>query len=536
MCDGCIDPNADQGALDLGLPQAARPGEVELLEGCADRGHPVRRPLRRHSQRDAPVERGPLDHLGQPFEALQRLGTYVVSLIAFPEEVVLEALPGRRPARPLLQEHAVAQAVRLGGVEVLGDVLAVLGLRRPEFLGFLCGHGRREKGADVTPPGEHEEKNAPEAEDVGGGRLDQPPHLRSHGAGGAGHRPGEDVAGQEDPREAEVDEHDMEGGALAGRLRGVVFLSAPGRQGVHLLHDDGVGWLDVEVEEAAGVHVRHGLEQLAHDPCHVALGQKSSLPLLNVLVEVPTTAVVHDEEVKLVYHEDIVEPDDVWVVQHAEALNLPVQRLRDIDFPARHLHLLDGQKEAAQLALDQLHGSKRAGPQPLGPTPREIFPLEVGLVADAAAFRAERLPPAPVHRVQKLPENCMEGVKVKVHLLVGRLPLRHTPLLVEHLARGHGLVPVPALGQGGMSATRPPLDGSTEEREGGATYSDKLVDAIAHGVELRPLEHRPSIDKCSGCVLHEQPLRLALHSPFGPHLCDPYEVLLCRPAAGSQQF
>mmetsp|Transcript_138952 Transcript_138952/g.432289 ORF Transcript_138952/g.432289 Transcript_138952/m.432289 type:complete len:246 (-) Transcript_138952:359-1096(-) len=244
--------------------------------------------------------------------------------------------------------------------------------------------------------------------------------------------------------------------------------------------------------------------------------------MLHVPLEVRAAAVIHDEPERPVEFVATAEPDDVRVVERAEALDLPEQlggssRIRI----QRNRYLLHLSQDATPVFFRQIR-SLRLATSKLLVHIKEVFPLELIFGAQAAVFGAQRLPEEAVHGVQDLPEDRREGFGAELQGRCGRQPLTRLPVAEVLEALGRALRhPAVLLAQSSPTAIL--LCSSHDELVGAAAYSDAFVDVLTHGVEPRMRQHGPPLTPFG--VLVEQPVRLELHTAIPHHFCDPCEVL-----------
>mmetsp|Transcript_98566 Transcript_98566/g.247012 ORF Transcript_98566/g.247012 Transcript_98566/m.247012 type:complete len:597 (-) Transcript_98566:352-2142(-) len=315
-----------QDGSDLGFVQAADACHVERLEGPLRGLGLVRGPGAGDRQGDALVEPGARRDLDEAAEeargVLGGLGEGGAGGVGLLQEGGLAvALLRLRPRVPVQIEEAAAEL----------DCLAGRGLEQlPGGLRLLapivhCWHvlpGALERPREA----EHLEEEGAALEDVGlGGDVAVPDLGRQGGADGDGRAVGRH-AGAQDLRDAEVDDHRVWG--LPDLRQGVLGLAAelpdlaPGPG-----HEQDVGRAEVEMHDAARVHVGDGAEDLPHDVRHEAAGQGSPrrAALLDHGKQLAARAVVQNQEDALAVLVVLVQLDDVGMVQATEMLQLVVQ-------------------------------------------------------------------------------------------------------------------------------------------------------------------------------------------------------------------
>mmetsp|Transcript_77042 Transcript_77042/g.249299 ORF Transcript_77042/g.249299 Transcript_77042/m.249299 type:complete len:410 (+) Transcript_77042:1216-2445(+) len=245
------------------------------------------------------------------------------------------------------------------------------------------------------------------AEDVGLGVELAPPDLGGHGRWGADGPVEPEVSRAKDLRHPEVDDHRM--GPLSHVCQSAALRGPARGQRAPAGHQHDVGRLQVEVEDAAGVHVRDGQQDLAHDLRDEELRQGSlrTLSLPDCSLQLTARAVVHDQVDALRVLEMLVELHDVGVVQEAEVLHLGVQLLRaarEVLALADELHRAPG---ARRPAARQLHQAVRALPQGLA---QVVGLLDHLATAGRGGLRGQRLAEVSLHAPEELPEGLAEAL------------------------------------------------------------------------------------------------------------------------------
>ncbi|GIX65340.1 colanic acid biosynthesis glycosyltransferase WcaI [Babesia caballi] len=384
------------------------------------------------------------------------------------------------------------------------------------------------------------------------------PLEREHLGRDVGHRPAglrQELLGPAQRREAKV--RQLDGGRLA------------------LVREQNVLRLDVAVDDAALVQVRHDLQQLADDAVRVRLGE--AVPLVDQVVQLPAADELHHDVQRVAHVAHVLEVYHVLVPEEAEDGDLAAQQVallaadlglvHDLDGVLLARGLVDGPVDDAELPVAQLladgvelhealllHG-RRERLDPLEELRlgrhEELAPVQpVALVADAEAEHGRELAAGEGVEVAALEEDAAAGpravfVDVVVQQVVNQhvvalLPLVealaalvHVPRQVGHL--GQGARPVPGAGRPGPRVEGPvgrarilgpvPEARGLRHRDGGPDERPPVLPQQAQAGGARGGQHGRGRRVLALRLLHLLPVLLEQR-----HAHRPREVPLAYPA------
>mmetsp|Transcript_24616 Transcript_24616/g.68578 ORF Transcript_24616/g.68578 Transcript_24616/m.68578 type:complete len:268 (+) Transcript_24616:847-1650(+) len=245
---------------DLVLGQASIAGHVELLENPFDRADLVRWPAPRDRQRDTLLQDGPFRDLPEAIQNVLRYESRLV--VSFRrtgfQKIRAKKVRGDRALVPVERQHVLAHADRVVTAQLhpmpwrprlaipIGDRLVP-----PHSINVPRQLKRK-----------HLEEDAATTEDVGLRRDLAAPHLGCHGDGRATWPVPLEIPRPEKLGDTEVNHHDVRICAIEyGPLGGG---SVSRRQRAMLWHEHDVRRLQIQVDDAVGVHMRDRHEDLPH--------------------------------------------------------------------------------------------------------------------------------------------------------------------------------------------------------------------------------------------------------------------------------